>query len=42
MKFLQQPIEKKLSALLGAKVTFARLSISPLSGKLEAEGMRVR
>jgi len=41
MKFLQQPIEKKLSALLGAKVTFARLSISPLSGKLEAEGMRV-
>jgi len=41
MKFLQQPIEKKLSSLLGAKVTFQRLKISPLAGKLEAEGMIV-
>jgi uncharacterized protein involved in outer membrane biogenesis len=39
MKFLQQPIEKKLSNLLGAKVTFERLKISPLTGKLEAEAM---
>jgi uncharacterized protein involved in outer membrane biogenesis len=41
MKFLQQPIEKKLSSLLGAKVTFQRLKISPLAGKLEAERMIV-
>lgn len=41
MKFLQQPIEKKLSNLLGAKVTFDRLKISPLAGRLEAEGMTV-
>jgi uncharacterized protein involved in outer membrane biogenesis len=41
MKFLQQPIEKKLSSLLGAKVTFQRLKISPLAGKMEAEGMTV-
>jgi uncharacterized protein involved in outer membrane biogenesis len=41
MKFLQQPIEKKLSALIGAKVTFERLNISPLSGRLEAENMIV-
>jgi hypothetical protein len=41
MKFLQQPIEKKLSNLLGAKVTFGLLKISPLSGRLEAQNMIV-
>jgi uncharacterized protein involved in outer membrane biogenesis len=41
MKFLQQPIERKLSSLLGAAVTFRGLKISPLAGKLEAEGMTV-
>ena len=41
MKFLQQPIEKKLSKLLGAAVTFERLKISPLAGRLEAENMIV-
>jgi uncharacterized protein involved in outer membrane biogenesis len=41
MKFLQQSIEKKLSNLLGAKVTFERLKISALSGRLEAENMIV-
>jgi uncharacterized protein involved in outer membrane biogenesis len=38
---LQQRIERKLSALFGAKVTFERLKISPLSGRLEAEHMIV-
>jgi len=41
MKLLQQPIEKKLSNLLGAKVTFERLKVSPLTGRLEAENMIV-
>jgi uncharacterized protein involved in outer membrane biogenesis len=41
MKFLQQSIEKKLSSLLGANVTFGRLKISALSGRLEAENMTV-
>jgi uncharacterized protein involved in outer membrane biogenesis len=41
MKFLQQSIEKRLSNLLGAKVTFGRLKISALSGRLEAENMIV-
>lgn len=41
MKFLQQPIERKLSSLLGAAVTFRGLRISPLAGRLEAEGMTV-
>jgi uncharacterized protein involved in outer membrane biogenesis len=38
---LQQRIERKLSALFGANVTFERLKISPLSGRLEAEHMIV-
>jgi uncharacterized protein involved in outer membrane biogenesis len=41
MKLLQQPIEEKLSKLLGARVTFGWLKISPLSGRLEAENMIV-
>ena len=41
MKFLQQPIERKLSRILGSQVTFDRLKISPLTGRLEAEGMTV-
>jgi uncharacterized protein involved in outer membrane biogenesis len=39
MKLRQQPIEERLSNLLGAKVTFGWLKISPLSGRLEAENM---
>jgi len=41
MSLLQQPIEKKLSRLLGRKVTFGLLKISPLGGRLEAEDMIV-
>jgi uncharacterized protein involved in outer membrane biogenesis len=41
MNFLQQPIEKKLSNLLGAMVTFERMKFSPLAGRLAAEGVIV-
>ncbi len=41
MKLLQQPLEEKLSNLLGSKVTFGWLKISPLSGRLEAANMIV-
>ncbi|HEY1922848.1 MAG TPA: AsmA family protein, partial [Tepidisphaeraceae bacterium] len=41
MKFVQDTIEKKLSQLLNRQVTFERLSVSLLSGQVEAEGMMV-
>jgi uncharacterized protein involved in outer membrane biogenesis len=41
MKFLQDTIEKKLSQLLGRRVSFEQLNISPLSGQIDAEGMTV-
>ncbi len=41
MKIPQERIEKKLSTLLGTRVTFQRLKISPLAGRLDAEGMTV-
>src|SRR4051794_29071766 len=41
MAIVQGVIERKLSSLLGAKVTFDKFSVSPLSGTIEASGMRV-
>jgi len=41
MKFVQDTIENKLSQLLGRRVSFERLNISPLSGQIDAEGMTV-
>ncbi|HEX4055979.1 MAG TPA: hypothetical protein VHX86_17075 [Tepidisphaeraceae bacterium] len=41
MKILQETIERKLSRLLGRRVTFQRLNVSPLAGRLDAEGMMV-
>lgn len=41
MKILQEPIERKLSRLLGRRVTFQRLNVSPLAGRLDAEGMTI-
>ena len=39
MKFLKQTIEKKLSSLLGAEVTFEDFSVSPLMGRVEATNL---
>ena len=41
MAILQPAIERKLSSLLGAKVTFEKFIVSPLSGTIEATGVRV-
>jgi hypothetical protein len=41
LNFFQQPIEKKLSRLLGGQVTFEGLKVSPFAGRVEAGGMRV-
>ena len=41
MGLLQQPLERKLSAMLGAEVTFEKLHISLLGGSIEAQGMTV-
>jgi uncharacterized protein involved in outer membrane biogenesis len=41
MGMIQQTIQKTLSRLLGADVKFERLKWSPLSGRVEAEGMTV-
>jgi hypothetical protein len=41
MAIVQGVIERKLSSLLGAKVTFEKFSVSPLSGTIEAAGVRV-
>jgi uncharacterized protein involved in outer membrane biogenesis len=41
MKFLQDSIERKLSQLLGRRVSFERFNVSPLAGQVEAEGMTV-
>ena len=41
MALLQQPIQRKLSALLGADVTFEKLNLSILSGTIEAVGVTV-
>jgi uncharacterized protein involved in outer membrane biogenesis len=41
MALLQQPIQRKLSALLGAAVTFDKLNLSLLSGTIEAVGVTV-
>ena len=41
MSFLQQPLERKLSALIGAEVSFATFKMSLLGGWIEAFGVRV-
>jgi hypothetical protein len=41
MGLLRQPVERKLSALLGARVTVERLNVSLLRGSLEAGGVTV-
>lgn len=41
MNLLQNPIQRKLSALLGAEVAFEKLSISLLGGTIDAHGMTV-
>jgi uncharacterized protein involved in outer membrane biogenesis len=39
--FLQQHIEKKLSSLLGAQISFEKLNVSILSGSVEASGVTI-
>lgn len=41
MSITQNFVERKLSALLGSQVTFEKFSVSPLSGTIEAAGVRV-
>jgi uncharacterized protein involved in outer membrane biogenesis len=41
MALLRQPIQRNLSALLGAEVTFEKLNLSVLSGSIEAAGVRI-
>ena len=41
MALLQQPIQRKLSSLLGANVTFEKLNLSLLGGSIEANGVTV-
>lgn len=41
MSLLQQPIERKLSSLLGAEVTFQQFKVSLLKGAIEATGVSV-
>jgi len=38
MAFVQQSIERRLSALLGAEVTFEKFKLSLLGGSIEAGG----
>ena len=38
MGFLQQPVQAKLSKLIGAEVRFDSLSMSLLGGSIEARG----
>lgn len=41
MGLLKQPVERKLSAMLGAEVTFDKLNFSLLGGSVEAQGITV-
>jgi uncharacterized protein involved in outer membrane biogenesis len=41
MALLQNPIQRKLSTLLGADVSFERLNLSLLGGSIDARGVRV-
>jgi hypothetical protein len=41
MGLLKQPVERKLSALVGAQVTFENLSVSLLSASVDARGVTV-
>ena len=41
MRFLRRPLQRKLSQLLGAEVTFERLDVSLVGGSIDAEGLVV-
>src|SRR5688572_2773146 len=41
MGLLQHPVQRKLSALIGAEVTFEKLNVSLLGGSLDAYGVTV-
>jgi hypothetical protein len=41
MGLLQHPAERRLSAMIGADVTFEKLNVSLLGGSVEAQGVRV-
>jgi hypothetical protein len=41
MSLLRQPIERRLSAFIGAEVTFDKLKLSLLGGSLEASGVTI-
>ena len=41
MRLVRQQVEKRLSAMLGAEVTFEKLNFSLLSGTIEAQGVTV-
>src|SRR5688572_16767914 len=41
MGLLKQPVERKLSALVGAQVTFEDLSVSVLSASVDGRGVTV-
>ena len=41
MRFLRRPLQRKLSQLLGAEVTFERLDVSLVGGAIDAEGLVV-
>lgn len=41
MGILQQPIQRKLSSLLGAQVTFEKLNVSLIGGSIDAAGVTV-
>src|SRR4051812_23789454 len=41
MSLLQNPIQNKLSALLGTQVTFEKLNVSLLGGVLDVHGVTV-
>ena len=41
MGILQQPVQSKLSQLIGAEVRFEELKVSLLAGSIEARGVTV-
>jgi hypothetical protein len=41
MAIIQSAVERKLSALLGAKVTFQKFHVSPFTGTIEAAGVSI-
>ena len=41
MRFIRRPLQRKLSQLLGAEVTFERLDVSLVGGSVDAQGLVV-